>query len=155
MKIEGTYTFAGPREVVFGLLLDPDVLAKSLPGTKKLTRTGDDQYEGVMQVGVGPITAAEFTVKVVILEKEPPERYRMEVDGKGRFGFTRGEAAVELVDTAAGGTEMRYSADLQVGGKIAGVGQRLLDTVSRAMSKQGLDALNAELTRRLAEGGHG
>lgn len=152
MIIEGRYVFDGPREEVWPLLLDPEVLATTLPGCKQLTRTDEATYEGVMQVGVGPITAAEFRVRVQIRDAEPPERYRMEVDGKGRFGFSRGQADVELSETPEGGTAMQYRADLQVGGKIAGVGQRLLDTVSRAMTKQALEALNRELRRRLGEG---
>lgn len=152
MIVEGTYRFAGPPEAVWDLLLDPQVLVKALPGTRRLERIAEDRYEGLMQVGIGPITAAEFQVTVTIRDKEPPTRYDMDVDGKGRFGFTRGTAHVELAPED-GGTAMQYRADLQVGGKIAGVGQRLLDSVSRMMTKQGLEALNRELERRLQRGG--
>ena len=148
MIVEGTYTFPGPREVVWGLLLDPEVLAKTMPGATSMTRVTEDRYEGKMGVGIGPITAAEFDVVITMTEKVVPESYRMQIEGRGRFGFTRGNAAVRL--TADGDrTVMHYQADMMVGGKIAAVGQRLLDSVSRMMLKQGLEAMSAELDRRL------
>ena len=64
MILSGTFTFNGPRATVFELLQDPAVLAKALPGTKSLTKTGEDQYEGVMKVSIGPMSSAEFIVKV-------------------------------------------------------------------------------------------
>ena len=72
----------------------------------------------------------------------------MQVDSKGPLGFTRGTANVEL-DEVDGGTRMRYHADLSIGGKVAGVGQRLLDQVAKMLTKQGLDHLNRELESRL------
>jgi len=148
--IEGTFTFGGPREAVWELLQNPDVLVKALPGAKRLVRAGEDRYEGVMQMGVGPVTAAEFAVTVALRDKVPPQRYAMEVDSKGALGFTRGGARVELEALADGGTLMKYTAELQVGGKIASVGQRLLDQMAKHMTRQGLEALNQELRKRLA-----
>ena len=101
-----------------------------------------------MGVGIGPITAAEFELTITLTDLQRPASYTMQIDGKGRFGFTRGTANVELASEGVG-TVMRYRADLQVGGKIAGLGQRLLDSVSRMLTRQGLDALNRELTARL------
>jgi carbon monoxide dehydrogenase subunit G len=151
MIVEGSHTFPGPREVVWKMLLDPDVLAKTMPGASTITRVADDRYEGKMKVGVGPITAAEFEVTITLSDPVPPERYRMTIEGRGRFGFTRGNAAVTLATDGAG-TAMHYQADLQIGGKIAAVGQRLLDTVSKMMLRQGLEAMTREMERRLAEG---
>ena len=151
MIVEGTHTFPGPRDVLWALLLDPDVLAKTMPGAVTMRRVGEDRYEGRMGIGIGPITAAEFDVTITMRDKVEPEHYAMQIDGKGRFGFTRGNAAVTL--TAEGGsTIMHYQADLMVGGKIAAVGQRLLDSVSKLMLRQGLEAMTRELERRLAEG---
>jgi carbon monoxide dehydrogenase subunit G len=150
MIVEGTYTFAGPREVVWSLLLDPDVLAMTMPGTATIKRVSDTRYEGKMGLGIGPITAAEFDVVITMTDRVEPERYAMQIEGRGRFGFTRGHAAVTLSADGAS-TIMQYQADLMVGGKIAAVGQRLLDSVSRMLLKQGLEAMSAELDRRLAK----
>lgn len=148
MIVEGTYTFPGPRDAVWTLLLDPDVLAKTMPGASSIARMSDERYEGKMGVGIGPITAAEFDVVITMTEKVVPESYRMQIEGRGRFGFTRGNATVRLTEDGAS-TIMHYQADMMVGGKIAAVGQRLLDSVSRMMLKQGLEAMSAELDRRL------
>jgi carbon monoxide dehydrogenase subunit G len=150
MIVEGRHSFQAPRETVYALLQDPDVLMKALPGARSLVRTGENRFEGKMAVGVGPVTAAEFTVTVELFDLEPPRHFKMRVDGKGAIGFTKGEAAVDLGEEA-GATVMAYRADLQVGGKIAGVGQRLLDSASRAMTKQGLEALNREIEARIGQ----
>ena len=148
MIVEGTYLLPGTPGAIWDLLMVPEVLAKAMPGTKQLVRVQPDRYEGVMRVGIGPITAAEFDLAITLTDVQQPVSYTMEIDGKGRFGFTRGTARVELAPDTSG-TVMRYNADLQVGGKIAGLGQRLLDSVSKLLTRQGLEALNRELQSRL------
>jgi carbon monoxide dehydrogenase subunit G len=151
MIVSGTFSFAGPPETVWQLLRDPEVLVKTLPGAKQLARTTADRYEGVMQIGVGPVTAAEFLVAVTLADQVPHERYAMLLDGKGALGFARGTAHVALAPEGAGGTIMKYRAELQVGGKIAAVGQRLLDSAAKLVARQGLEALNRELRARLGQ----
>jgi 2-furoyl-CoA dehydrogenase large subunit len=146
--VEGHFVFGGPRAKVWDLLQDPQVLGKALPGAMRLTQTGDGQYDGLMRVGIGPVTAAEFSVRVTLKDQRPPKSYGMVVEGKGSFGFTRGTATVELQEHPKG-TEMKYRAEVQVGGTIAGVGQLLLDSVSKRMTRQGLEALNQALVARL------
>ena len=152
MIIEGTYTFPAPRATVYGLLHDPTVLAKALPGTKSLTKVSDDSYEGVMSVSVGPVTAAEFAVTVTLFDQAPPDRFSMRIDGKGAVGFARGTATISLGDQE-NGSVMNYRADLQIGGKLAAVGQRLLDSTSKMMTRQSLESLARELEARLQPAG--
>jgi carbon monoxide dehydrogenase subunit G len=148
MIVEGTHVFPGPREVVWALLLDPEVLAKTMPGKATIARVSDDRYEGTMEMGIGPISAASFELTITLTDRVEPERYAMQIDGRGRFGFTRGNAAVSLV-AEGGATRMQYQADLTVGGKVAAIGQRLLDSVSKLLLRQGLDAMTRELEQRL------
>jgi carbon monoxide dehydrogenase subunit G len=154
MNLNGTFTFEGPRAVVWDLLQDPVVLAKALPGTERLERTTEDRFEGVMKVSVGPVTAAKFDVVVTLKDKVPPQRFALQIDGKGGVGFTRGTANVELADQPDGGTLMTYTSDVQVGGKIASVGQRLIESVGKMMMRQALDALARELRARLDANTH-
>jgi uncharacterized protein len=151
MRIDGSFTFSGPRATVWALLQDPAVLARALPGTERLDLSGPDQYRGVMKVSVGPVTAARLDVTVALTDKVEPERFVMLIDGRGSVGHTRGTAIVSLSDTADGGTRMDYSSDVQVGGTIAAVGQRLLDTVSRTMMKQALESLEREVRARVSD----
>lgn len=149
MLIESEFTFDAPRDAVYDGLQDPAILSDALPGAQSLEIAGPDRYEGEMEASVGPVTAARFTVIVELKDKSRPERFEMHVDGRGKAGFVQGVARVALEEVEAG-TLMRYRADLQVGGRIAGVGQRLLDSVGRAMSRQGLERVNRSLNERLA-----
>jgi uncharacterized protein len=151
MIVDGDYRFPAPPQVVWDLLQDPDVMVKAMPGAKRLVVTGDGTYEGVIRVGVGPVTAAEWTLQVALRDRVAPESYTMQIDSKGPFGFTRGNAKVELAEEN-GETRMLYHADLQIGGKVAAVGNRLLDQVAKLMTKQGLEALSKELQARIAAG---
>lgn len=152
MNLSGTFVFNGPRERVWHLLQDPEVLAKALPGTERLTLTAPDRYEGVMKVSVGPMTAAAFDVVVALTDKQAPERFAMQIDGKGSVGFARGSATVALETQPDASTLMKYSSDVQIGGRIASVGQRLIESVSRMMMRQALEGLDRELRSRLATG---
>jgi carbon monoxide dehydrogenase subunit G len=148
MLIESEFTFDAPREALYDGLHDPEILAGALPGTL-LEMTDEDRYEGEMEVSIGPVTAARFTVVVELKDKVRPERFDMHVDGKGKAGFVKGIANIEF-EELDGGTLMKYRADLQVGGRVASVGQRLLDSVGKSMSKQGLEAVSRSLNARLA-----
>ena len=94
MIVDGEHTFPGPRQTVWDLLQDPEVLAKAMPGARKLHLTGDGVYEGVIRIGVGPVTAAEWSLKVELKDRVEPASYTMMVDSKGALGFTRGSATV-------------------------------------------------------------
>ena len=152
MILSGTFTFDGPRPRVWEILQDPEVLAKALPGTKMLTKVADDRYQGVMKVNVGPMSAAEFAINVELKDKVAPERFAMQIDGKGAVGFTKGAATIALDEQPGPVTVMTYTSDVQIGGKIAAVGQRLLESVGKMMTKQALEALNKELKARLGSG---
>ena len=149
MILTGKFTFEGPRDRVWELLQDPAVLAKALPGTKTLTQVGEDRYQGVMKVSVGPVNAAEFAMNVELKDKVAPEKFAMVIDGKGSVGFTKGTATIALDEQPGPVTVMTYTSEVQVGGKIAAVGQRLLESVGKMMTKQALEALNKELKARL------
>jgi hypothetical protein len=139
MKIEGTSDIPAPRDKVWAAFLDPNVLAKAIPGCDKLEEAGPGEFKAVMKVGVGAIKGT-FEGKVRLTDLDPPNRYRMMVEGKGGPGFVRGEALMTLSD-ADGGTRVAYDADVQVGGLIASVGQRMLGGVSKMMLDQFFDRM--------------
>jgi uncharacterized protein len=134
MKIEGMHEIPAPRQRVWDAFLDPEVLRKAIPGCDRLDAIGDDEYKATMKVGVGAVKGT-FEGKVRLFDKKAPDTYRMAVEGSGGPGFVRGETAITLTDTATG-TRVAYSADVQVGGLIAGVGQRMLGGVSKMMADQ-------------------
>ncbi len=135
MKIEGSYDVSAPREKVWEAFLDPERLRQAIPGCEKLEKIGEDEYKATLKVGVAAVKGT-FEGKVRLFDKTPPQSYRMAVEGSGGPGFLRGEAVMTLSDGAAGGTTIAYSADVQIGGLIAGVGQRMLGGVSKMMADQ-------------------
>jgi len=149
VKLEGEYVFNGPREDVWELVRDPDVLATALPGTQSLDQVGENEYEGVMDVRIGPI-AGVFSGRIVVSDEVPPETCTLTVDGKGKPGFINGTGYINLIDQGDGTTLMKYDGEIRIGGRLASVGQRLLDTTSKSMIRQGLETLNKALQARIA-----
>lgn len=147
MKITGEYTFDGPREEVWKIVRDPDALILALPGTKSLEQVSENEYKGELQVRIGPI-AGSFGGKLTVSNERPPENVTLTVEGIGKIGFAKGSGDVVLIDQGDKKTLLKYDGEIQIGGKVASVGQRLFDTVSRSMIKQGLDKLNEILLER-------
>ncbi len=146
MRINGEYVVKGDRELVFALLQDPIFLAKAIPGAERLERVGDDTYEATIRAGVGPVRGT-FAGTVQISEQRPPEFYRLTIQGHGAAGFVRGTGAVTLVEVPEG-TKILYEGETQIGGRIAQVGQRLVQSVARKMINDGLKVLEAEVKQR-------
>lgn len=153
MKISGDYTFEAPKEVVWKALLDPEVLAQVLPGCDKLEIVGENEYEGALNVKVGPVQG-KFSGKVKLEDIVEHTAYTMKVDGRGASGFVKATAHVKLAD-ADGGTRMDYDSDAQVGGRIASVGQRLMESSAKAITKQSLDGLSQVMAARHAAAAEG
>jgi uncharacterized protein len=143
MRIQGEHTFDAPRELVWRALLDPEVLARTLPGCERLEKTGENEYRGVLNVQVGPVKG-QFQGTLQLSDLVPLESYHMKLDGSGSSGFMNGEGELRLAD-APGGTLLRYDLDTNVGGRIAGVGQRLLESSAKSITRQGLEGLGREL----------
>jgi carbon monoxide dehydrogenase subunit G len=148
MKLEGEYIFDGPREEVWQIVRDPEVLATALPGTQSLEQVSENEYAGKMHVRIGPVSGV-FAGKVVVSDEVPPESCTLTVEGRGAPGFGNGTGYIQLFEQEDGRTLLKYEGDLQVGGRIAGVGQRLIDTASRSMLGQGLESLNNALQARM------
>lgn len=143
MDIEGSYTFDAPKELVWKMLLDPIVLAKVMPNCQALEKTDDDEYEGKMKIQVGPVQGI-FQGKVKLSNLQPPDSYHMQVLGKGPAGMVDGEGDVRLAD-ADGKTTMHYTGQAKVSGRIASIGQRLMETSTRAIIKQSLENLEMQI----------
>jgi uncharacterized protein len=138
MKLAGDYSFEAGIQEVWDALFDPAVLAAVMPGCEKLELV-DGSYLGEIKVKVGPIQG-KFSGKVDLSDMVEPKSYKMTVDGKGATGFVKATATIAL-ESIGTGTKVTYDADAQVGGKIASVGQRLVETSAKAIVKQSLEGL--------------
>jgi uncharacterized protein len=151
MKVAGEYLFDGPQDVVWETLLDPDVLGGVLPGAQKLELVGENEYEAVLKMKVGPVQG-EFQGKVKLEDIQPPDAYTMQVDGRGAPGFVKATGHLKLFGEGET-TRMTYEGDARVGGRLASVGQRLIESSAKAIIKQSLDGLNAAVQARTAASG--
>ena len=134
MKISGSSAIPFPPERAYQLLQDPAVLAKCMPGADKLEKIGPDEYEMKMKLSIASMGGL-FSGKIRIVDQKPPESFKLIVEGTGKIGFVKGEGLLTLVPEGES-TEVRYEGDVQVGGTIASVGQRLLDTTSKMIIKK-------------------
>jgi carbon monoxide dehydrogenase subunit G len=143
MKLEGAYDVPAPRQKVWEAFLDPKRLKKAIPGCEKLEAIGPDEYRATMKVGVGGVKGT-FEGKVRLSDKQPPDSYKLAVEGSGGPGFIRGDTVITLAD-AGGGTRVSYVADVQVGGLIASVGQRMLGGISKMMADKFFTNMSEQL----------
>jgi carbon monoxide dehydrogenase subunit G len=149
VKLEGSHTFPVARERLWEALLDPTLLVRVLPGCEPLEPAGENRWRAAMTLQVGPVKG-RFQGTLELSELDPPRGYRMKIDGTGTAGFLRGEGRITLVEAQAA-TALGYEVDAQVGGRIAAVGQRLVESSARALARQGLEGLERELAGRIAQ----
>ena len=144
MKIAGAYTLDVPQDRAYELLQDPEVLAKCMPGCDRLDKVAENEYQMKMKMALASMSGL-FDGKVRLSDQKPPNSFRLIVEGNGKIGFMKGEGELQLSPND-GKTDVKYEGDVQIGGTMAAVGQRLLDTTSRMMIKRFFDKL-AETTR--------
>ncbi len=147
MKIEGEHVFKGPREEVWEMFYDPEVLASALPGTQSLKQINKNEYEGTITLRIGPVSGS-FAGNLKITNDKPPESCTLIVDGKGAAGFLKGSGNVHFDDLGDGTTLMKYDGDVNIGGTLASVGQRMIDSVSKIIIKTGFGILDKALEKR-------
>ena len=131
MDISATYIFDAPAEKVWNTLMDPAALAACVPGCQSLEPTGENEYQAVVNVGVGPVRG-NFTARVAISETNPFNSYRLSLSGNSNIGFGSGESVVTL-EEADGKTTVRVDSQAQAGGTVARVGQRMMESVARGL----------------------
>jgi carbon monoxide dehydrogenase subunit G len=135
MKMSGEEVISAARETVWKALNDPQVLKQCIPGCESITKHSDTKLEARVIVKVGPVKAG-FTGIVNLTDLNPPSSYRISGEGKGGLaGFASGGANVKL-EEVDGGTKLSYDVDAQVGGKLAMLGSRLIDSTARSMATQ-------------------
>lgn len=140
MKISGSHSLPVPQEQAYKMMQDPEVLAKAMPGCEALEKIGENEYRMKMKMVLASLSGV-FEGKVRIADQNPPSSFRLIVEGSGRPGFLKGDGLLKLTTGANGGTDVAYDGDVQVGGTIAAVGQRLLDGTAKILIKKFFDKL--------------
>ncbi len=134
MTMSGEVQLTAPREVVWSKLNDPAVLKACIPGCEELERTEDDSgFRAVAKIKVGPVSA-RFKGKVTLSDLDPPNGYKITGEGEGGVaGFAKGGAVVALTDKD-GGTLLTYNVEANIGGKLAQLGQRLVNGAAKKVA---------------------
>jgi len=143
MDITGSYTFNAPPDRVWDLLMDPVILVSCIPGCQGFEPQGNDRYGIVLTVGLAAITGT-YNGTVVLADKMPPSSYRLIVEGQGRAGFVKGGSDITL-RPEGNGTTVGVNGNVQVGGAIARVGQRLIGSVAKMMMDKFFGCLQSKL----------
>jgi carbon monoxide dehydrogenase subunit G len=149
MKIAGEQILSAPREEVWALFNDPERLSRLIPGCEKLEVLGPDEYAGTINVGIASVKGV-YSGKLKLEDKRPPEHYKLNVDGKGKQGFVRGSGTLDLEARNSNETVVRYAGDVQIGGPLMQVGQRMIDSAAKMMLGQFFAAAEAELKAHAA-----
>ncbi|MBN9051710.1 MAG: carbon monoxide dehydrogenase subunit G [Rhizobiales bacterium] len=133
MTMNGEYLLPATKEVVWQKLNDAETLKACIPGCEELTKTSDTSFEATASIKIGPVKA-RFKGKVDLTDLDPPNGYRISGEGSGGVaGFAKGGATVKLEDKD-GGTLLKYDVDAQIGGKLAQLGQRLVNGAAKKVA---------------------
>ncbi|MDH4191901.1 MAG: carbon monoxide dehydrogenase subunit G [Betaproteobacteria bacterium] len=144
LDMQGEQTLPVGRDELWGLLNDPQVLAKTIPGCNAVERLGEDRYRMGLKLQVANVSG-EYMGEVEIRDKRAPEHYVLAVSGEGSIGFMRGEAAFDIEDRGEGESLLRYAGKAEVGGVVAGVGQRVLSGVAKFLVGRFFKALEKHI----------
>jgi len=134
MAIEGEYRIGAPRDTVWAALNDVEILQQCIPGCESLVRTSETEIDGRIRAQIGPV-GASFGTRILLSDLNPPSGYTLSGEGKAAAGFGKGSARVELIEEESA-TLLRYSATMQLGGKLAQLGSRLVEGATRQLAEQ-------------------
>lgn len=152
MDMTGEYVIAAPREQVWAALNDPEVLRACIPGCEELTKTSDTTMEARVTQKIGPVKA-KFAGAVELVNIDAPAGYTIRGEGKGGVaGFAKGSADVQLSEEE-GGTRLTYEAHAEVGGKLAQLGSRLINSTAKKLADKFFENFHDHLTNREPAGG--
>ena len=144
MKMNGEFRVPTDRETVWRALNDPEVLKDCLPGCQEIEKTSDTEMTATLVIKVGPVKAT-FAGGVTLSDLDPPNGYTLSGQGQGGpAGFASGEARVRLVEDG-GETVVQYECDAKVGGKLAQIGSRLIDSTAKKLARQFFDSFAGKL----------
>ncbi|WP_299865298.1 carbon monoxide dehydrogenase subunit G [uncultured Hoeflea sp.] len=149
MEMHGEERIAAPRQMVWEALNDPDVLRECIPGCQSLEKASDTEMSAVVKIKIGPVSA-KFSGEVTLENINAPESYTIVGEGKGGIaGFAKGGADVKLTEDGAE-TILNYDVKAQVGGKLAQLGSRLIDSTSKKLAGQFFTKFNEVVSERAA-----
>lgn len=144
LEMKGEYVLPVQQAELWRLLNDPEVLAQIIPGCNTVRALGEDRYEMGLKLQVGSVSG-EYMGSVAISDKQEPAHYVLDIEGQGSIGFMKGSAAFDLEARGEGASLLRYAGSAEVGGVVAGVGQRVLSGVAKFLAGRFFKALEKHI----------
>ena len=147
MHMSDTREIKAPREVVWAAILDPEVLKQCVPGCTEMTGSPEEGFEATVVQKVGPVKAT-FKGQVALSNRNEPESLTLSGEGKGgAAGFAKGGADVTLTDKGDGITELHYEVEAKVGGKLAQLGSRLIQSTAKKLAAKFFKSFSEEMEK--------
>ncbi len=143
MHVAGTFRYEAPPSLVYTQFTDRDALLQATPGLESLTETAPDRYDATLRVGIGGF-ALVYRGTLVVSDRQPYERYHLHIQAETHNGYGTGEATFRFMPMSGGGTEVRYEADVELGGA-----QKLLPSLARGLVDFFLRGMAEVITERL------
>ena len=146
MQLKGTHTLPAARGQLWNHLMDPEFLARVTPGVTRLERTGDDTYEAIADIKMGPVKGS-FSGDLAIKDKQEPGSFVLEVSQKSKIGNVSATIDLALEPADENSTVMTFNGKAKLSGLLARMGQRVLSGVANTLTKQFFAALEEELSK--------
>lgn len=144
MKLKGAHDFDTTPEVLWGKLMDPEVLAKVTPGVSRLEKVEEDQYKAIADVKLGPVKGS-FKGDLAVLDKQEPKSFNLSIKQTSKIGNVAAEVNIQLDSNEDGSTQMAFDGNAKLSGLLARTGQRVLSGVANTLTKQFFKAMEEEL----------
>lgn len=143
MKLEGSFKFEESQAQVWEAVTNPRHLEKAIPGCASLKEYEPNKYDVLLKIAI-PAVKGSYTLKFEMADAQPPQQCRLIGEGSGGPGFVKGETTIKLT-VEDDGTVLNYAGDVQVGGLIAGIGQRMIGGIAKMMAKQFFKNIGKEM----------
>ena len=150
MKVQGTRSFAAPRETVWEVLNSPERMAKLMPGVESFDVHDDRNWRSNVKIPLG-LGGLKMSFDFTKLEERQPDFAKLRAKGNGVGAIVGMDTAFDLADADGGGTTMRWEADVKIGGQVGSMGQRVLQPIVNQQVQNVLDALDREVAEAAAE----
>ncbi|MFQ5604180.1 MAG: CoxG family protein [bacterium] len=147
MQIEGTHTFNCSRVKFWDFIMDPEVIGQTIPGCSDFKSVAEDEFEAQITIGIAAVKGV-YTSKISLEDKNPPVSYKLKIQGKGARGFLHGEVTIQLKEDG-GNTILHYASNNQIGGAIAGIGQRIVGAAAKMLINQSFKSLEKQLQKKM------
>jgi carbon monoxide dehydrogenase subunit G len=149
MQLAGKHILHAGRQKVWAILMDPNSLAKVVPGISRLEKTGDHSFKSIVEIKLGPVSGS-FSGNLLMEDLKEPDSFTLKVQQNSKIGNANAAVKITLIPVNGGETEIAFDGDVKMSGTLAALGQRVMSGVSNTLTKQFFSSLEKELAKTTA-----